>query len=367
MSKWEMVRWSEIVEIKNGRNQKAVEDSNGRYPIYGSGGVMGYANDFLCNEDTVIIGRKGNINKPIYVSEKFWNVDTAFGLSPKNNMLSSKFLYYFCIKFNFEKLNTTVTIPSLTKSNLLNIKIPLPPIEKQKHIAKTLDIAAELLAMRKQQLAELDNLIKSTFYDMFGDPVVNEKGWHINRLSDCMSIIGGYAFKSTDFSDDGIPVIKIGNINSGIFNDKGISFWKHDRKLEKYSLLPKDVVISLTGTVGKDDYANVCILPDSYPKYYLNQRNAKLELNKNIVVYYLLYLLRDTKIKGKLTGISRGIRQANISNSDITALMIPLPPIELQNQFANIVTKIEEQKALVKKAIDETQYLFDSLMSEYFE
>ncbi|HEY8909519.1 MAG TPA: restriction endonuclease subunit S, partial [Desulfosporosinus sp.] len=83
--------------------------------------------------------------------------------------------------------------------------------------------------------------------------------------------------------------------------------------------------------------------------------------------YYLLYILKDTKIKGQLTGINRGIRQANISNTDILALNIPLPTVKLQTQFASIVTKIEEQKALVQKAIDETQYLFDSLMCEYFE
>jgi type I restriction enzyme S subunit len=279
--------------------------------------------------------------------------------------------------FNFCKSNTFInglvkvakgaSYPAVSNTEVRNSKIPLPPIETQKQIAKTLDTAAELLAMRKQQLGELDNLIKSTSYDMFGDPIINEKGWDITQLGNCLRVVGGYAFKSTHFSSEGIPVIKIGNINSGVFHDNGISFWEHDIKLNKYLIHPKDVVISLTGTVGKDDYANVCILPDKYPKYYLNQRNAKLELYENINVDYLLYLLKDTKIKGQLTGISRGIRQANISNSDILNLNIPLPPISLQTQFAEIVTKIEEQKTLVKKAIDETQYLFDSLMSEYFE
>jgi len=281
------------------------------------------------------------------------------------------YIFNFCKSKTFinglVKVAKGASYPAVSNSEVKNSKIPLPPLETQQQIAKTLDTAAELLAMRKQQLAELDNLIKSTFYDMFGDPVANEKGWEVFRLGDCLSVIGGYAFKSTDFSDEGIPVIKIGNINSGLFHSNGISFWTYDKKLDKYLLHPNDIVISLTGTVGKDDYANVCILPDKYPDYYLNQRNAKLELNENINVYYLLYILKDTKIKGQLTGISRGIRQANISNADILALNIPLPTVKLQNQFAEIVTKIEEQKALVKKAIDETQYLFDSLMSEYFE
>ena len=101
--------FEEVLEIKNGRNQRAVENPNGRYPIYGSGGIMGYSNEFICQADTVIIGRKGNINKPIYVDEPFWNVDTAFGLEAKKDILLPKYLYYFCLRFDFEKLNKVLT------------------------------------------------------------------------------------------------------------------------------------------------------------------------------------------------------------------------------------------------------------------
>ena len=111
-------RFEDILEIRNGKNQKAVENPEGRYPIYGSGGVIGYADDYICEADTIIIGRKGSINNPIYVSEPFWNVDTAFGLSVKKDFVLPKYLYYFCKKFDFGKLNKTVTIPSLTKSDL---------------------------------------------------------------------------------------------------------------------------------------------------------------------------------------------------------------------------------------------------------
>ena len=122
------MKFSDVLEIKNGRNQKQVENPNGKYPIYGSGGIMGYADDYICEPYTVIIGRKGTINNPIYVETPFWNVDTAFGLQAKKDILHPKYLYYFCVHFDFEALNTTVTIPSLTKANLLNIHIPLPPL-----------------------------------------------------------------------------------------------------------------------------------------------------------------------------------------------------------------------------------------------
>ena len=85
--------FEEVLEIKNGKNQKAVENPDGKYPIYGSGGIMGHADDYICEPDTVIIGRKGNINNPIYVDEPFWNVDTAFGLQAKKEVLNPRYLF----------------------------------------------------------------------------------------------------------------------------------------------------------------------------------------------------------------------------------------------------------------------------------
>lgn len=110
-------RFEDILEIRNGKNQKAVENPEGRYPIYGSGGVIGYADDYICEADTIIIGRKGSINNPIYASEPFWNVDTAFGLSVKKDFVLPRYLYYFCKKFDFGKLNKTVTVAPLILSD----------------------------------------------------------------------------------------------------------------------------------------------------------------------------------------------------------------------------------------------------------
>ena len=97
--------FNDVLEIKNGRNQKAVENPDGRYPIYGSGGIMGHADDYICEAETVIVGRKGSINNPIFVDEPFWNVDTAFGLTAKKDVLLPRYLYYFCKHFDFERLN----------------------------------------------------------------------------------------------------------------------------------------------------------------------------------------------------------------------------------------------------------------------
>lgn len=103
------VTFNDVLTIKNGKNQKQVENPDGKYPIYGSGGIMGYADDYICNAETVVVGRKGNINKPLYVGEPFWNVDTAFGLEANRDVLLPKYLYYFCLRFDFERLNKAVT------------------------------------------------------------------------------------------------------------------------------------------------------------------------------------------------------------------------------------------------------------------
>lgn len=308
------------------------------------------------------IGKVAIAGKTMYCNQGFKN------LVCQSN-LYNKYLFWFLKgkTYYLNSLGRGATFKEISKSIVEDVIIPLPPLEVQKKIAQTLDAASELISLRKKQLAELDNLIKYVFYDMFGDPVVNEKGWKQVRLGSKLNIIGGYAFRSSEFKNAGIPIIKIGNINSGNFVDKEIDFWTYDKKLDRFLLYPNDIVISLTGTVGKDDYANVCILPNKYPQYYLNQRNAKLELTQELDAIYLLNLLKDSKVKGQLTGISRGVRQANISNGDLISLLVPLPPLHLQNQFAEIVTKIEAQKALVQKALDESQYLFDSLMSQYFE
>ena len=154
-----MKLWSEILRIISGKNQKAVEDPNGSYPIYGSGGIIGFARDYLCEAGTTIIGRKGTINNPIFVTERFWNVDTAFGLVP-GDMLHPKYLYYFCVMFNFKELDKSTTIPSLAKRDLLNIKMPVPPLPEQERIVANieelfseLDKAVETLQTTKQQLA----------------------------------------------------------------------------------------------------------------------------------------------------------------------------------------------------------------------
>ena len=190
--------------------------------------------------------------------------------------------------------------------------------------------------------------------------------WETAELERHLEIVGGFAFKSEGFADSGIPVLRIGNINSGHFLPVNMVFWPEDPSLARYKMYPGDLVMSLTGTVGKDDYGNVCVLSDEYPEYYLNQRNAKLAIGATLNRHYLSEMLKFSRIKKRLTGISRGVRQANISNRDILALRVPIPPIKLQEQFAAFVEQTDKSKLAVQKGLQELEILKKSLMQQYF-
>ena len=286
-----------------------------------------------------------------------------------NKLKVNKSFFKYLIKQKINEMLAKVhgsTMKHITKSNFDNIPILLPDIKEQDRIARILDKAEEIRTKKKLANKKLDEFLKSTFIDMFGDPVINSNKYKVHKLEKYIKVIGGYAFKSKLFKEDGIPVLRIGNINTGILKLDNVVYWDYDETLQKYMLYPNDLVISLTGTVGKDDYGNVCILPKTCNCYYLNQRNAKLDVNKEMDKYYLCYLLRNKDIKSRLTGISRGVRQANIANSDILNLLVPIPPIDLQKQFAPIVQKVEAQKEKNQKVIEQMDNLFNSLMQQAF-
>ena len=180
---------------------------------------------------------------------------------------------------------------------------------------------------------------------MFGDPATNSKGLKAEPLSCHLSVTGGYAFKSKYFKEnDGIPVLRIGNINSGHFIPTKMVYWPYDESLSRFFCRPGDLVISLTGTVGKGDYANICRLGNDYELYYLNQRNAKLTLKDSILPEYVTALLSNEELKALLTDAGQGVRQANISNSDILNLVVPIPEMGEQQAFARLVERSDKSK-----------------------
>jgi len=190
---WEIKKLGDIVEIKNGKNQKLVETELGQYKILGSAGnVMGYSSEYICEAGTTIIGRKGNISKPIYINEKFWNVDTAFGLYPKNNF-NPKFIYYLCLTVDFAKMNRGTTIPSLVKSEIkeINLKIPMS-LPEQERIVSILDKAFSAINQAKQN-AEKNLKNAKELFDSYLSGIFTNKGddWEIKKLGEVCEFKSG--------------------------------------------------------------------------------------------------------------------------------------------------------------------------------
>lgn len=358
--------FDDVLIIKNGKNQRAVENPDGKYPIYGSGGIMGYADDYICEADTVIVGRKGSINNPIFVEEPFWNVDTAFGLVAKREVLLPRYLYYFCRNYDFERLNKAVTIPSLTKSDLLKIEITLPSLEIQEKIVNKLLKIEEVIQARQQQLQKMDELVKARFVEMFGDPATNPYGWQQLTVNDvCVSVVRGpfgSALKKEFFVPPSDTTYKVYEQKHAI--QKSSTIGTYYVTAEKYNELRRfechsgDILMSCSGTMGE-----LYQLPAGCERGIINQALCKFTLNERILPIVFLAYMRETI--GNLETKGSGIQ--NIAAvSYVKAMPINLPPMRVQEQYATFVEQTDKSKVAVQKALDEAQLLFDSLMQKYF-
>ncbi|OLR59010.1 hypothetical protein BHF70_04850 [Anaerostipes sp. 494a] len=331
--------FSDVLEIRNGRNQKNVENPDGKYPIYGSGGIMGYADDYICEADTVIIGRKGNINNPIFVEEPFWNVDTAFGLSAKRKVLLPRYLYYFCRNFDFERLNKAVTIPSLTKSDLLKIEIELPSMESQQKVVDKLSKIEQIIQMRKQELQRLDKLIKARFVEMFGDININDKNWECEPLGDLCTIVrGGSPRPIEQFLGGDVPWIKIGDATDGdniylsstkeYIIKEGV---KKSRLVKAGSLIFANCGVSL-------GFARIITFDGCIHDGWLAMEDIDERLDK---VFLLQALNQMTE---HFRAIAPAGTQPNLNTAIMKAYKQVIPPIELQREFIRFAEQIDKSK-----------------------
>ena len=339
-------RFEDILEIRNGKNQKAVENPEGRYPIYGSGGVIGYADDYICEADTIIIGRKGSINNPIYVSEPFWNVDTAFGLSVKKDFVLPKYLYYFCKKFDFGKLNKTVTIPSLTKSDLLKIKINVPVKEEQQAIIDKLMKIESIMAFRKIELDYLDVLIKARFVEMFGDPITNPKEWKMVELGKLTTIGSSKRIFEKEYVSEGIPfyrtkeIVELSKGNS-ISTELFITKERFFEIKDKYGVPKKgDLLVSAVGTIGV-----IWIVDGSNDFYFKDGNLIRVDASEKFDSVYMKNLLENL-IDDYKKQMSTGTTYNALTISGLTKLKVYDVPIELQNLFSEFVNQVNKSKVV---------------------
>lgn len=355
---WEIMKLGEICEIRNGKDHKKVNTANGKYPIYGSGGIMGYANEYLCPEGTTIIGRKGSINKPLYVPCKFWNIDTAFGLVPRNNC-EPRFLYYLCSSINFNKYNKSTTLPSLVKSELIKIPIPVPPLPVQARIVDELDCLQGILSKKRQQLAEYHSLAQAIFHQMFGDPVVNEKGWEVKKWKELFDTKLGKMLDRSQHtsSQKQYPYLANTNVQWGYFDLSDLRTMPFsDEELIKYDLEENDLLICEGGESGRcaiwhNKYSNQNIL------FQKAIHRARIKKANTVDITYISYFIRYSKELGGLKDYISKSTIEHLTGEKLKSLPIPLPPLPLQQSFAARIAAIDSQRERLAASIRELETL----------
>ena len=368
---YEMVKLGDIcLGIKNGINVTQI-DEQGKYKVSRiqtiSDGTFDlnktkYTNDEVDKKDFI---NKGDIllshinsyehlaKSAIYKSNEklIHGINLIRFIPDKSKCIPEYIAYIFKGKIFIDKAKTfaqrAVNQASIKVSDLKNIEIPLPPLEVQEEIVKELD----------QYQAIIDGAQKVV--DNWKPTFTINPNWEKVKLGDVCKIQGGYAFKSVDFVESGIQVIKMGNVKQHFFdinNNPSFLPYAFENVYKNYILHKDDILISMTGTNGKEDYGNVCKV-DKDEKLLLNQRVGKFVIkSENILNNFLYYIALSKEFRKQIfANSSGGIRQANISSSNIENIDIPLPPLEEQKA---IVAQIEQEEQYVdacKKLIEINQ------------
>lgn len=351
----------EICDIVCGQDYKSVQDVNGVYPIYGTGGIMGYASEFRCPANSVIVGRKGNINNPIFVEEPFWNVDTAFGVVPKS--VVPKYFFYFCRNYDFSKHDVSVTIPSLRRTDILKIQVPIRTQIEQERIVAELDLLTEIIDKQKQQLKELDTLAQSIFYNMFGNPVDNEMKWDESELNRVCDVRDG-THGSPKYVEEGYPLVTSKNVVNGKISFENISYIcqeDFDEISKRSNVDNGDIIMPMIGTIGKPT-----IVVKDRDFAIKNVALIKFIQNSRVINTFVRAIMSTAAFDDYMRSKNKGGTQKFISLGDIRKLVIPVPPLELQESFAKKIQFIESQKESINRSIAESQKLFDYTMDKYF-
>ncbi|AYQ32933.1 restriction endonuclease subunit S [Runella sp. SP2] len=360
--KWKMVKLGEVVDIKNGRDHKKVNNVNGQYPIIGSGGIMGYADDFLCEGNATIIGRKGSINNPIYIESRFWNVDTAFALCPKKE-IEPKFFYYFCTTYNFAKHNKATTLPSLTKTDLLEIQIPLPPLPVQKRIAEILDAADALRRKDQELLKKYDELAQAIFIDMFGDPVKNEKGWEVKLFGELFDTrLGKMLDAKKQVGNTKYKYLGNSNVQWFRFQLEDLAEMEFEEKdLSTFELKDGDILICEGGEVGRSAIWRG-EKEDIYFQKAIHRARAK---SQNITSEYTVMLFWFYAKFGGLKDFVTTSTISHLTGEKLKTIPIPVPPISLQVKFDNLI--LGQKKLVGQRSSNLSSSLFQTLLQKAFK
>ena len=326
--------------------------------------ISGYFDDdaylFHIDNPIVVFGDHTRVLK--YIDFDFVvGADGVKILIPKE-FLNAKLLYYYLLWYK---------IPNLGYSRhyklLKEIDIPIPSLSEQQSIVAELDKINELISLKKAQLSDLDSLAQSIFYDMFGDPIENEKGWEVKKLGEISSVKTGpfgSMLHKEDYISNGIPLVNpihikdyrvIADMDFTISDEKA-------RELNAYILRKNDVIFARRGDIGR-----CAVISDKENGYLCGTGSLFVRFEQEVIPQYIMYIIRSSSFIKELISKAKGATMLNLNSTTIASLGIPLPPLSLQQEFAKRIELIEQQKAQVSSTIKDLETLLASRMQYWFD
>jgi len=257
------------------------------------------------------------------------------------------------------------TMKHIVKSDFDKTRIPYPPKPTQLSIVSELDKLNELIQIKKEQLKDYDALAQSIFYEMFGDPVENEKGWEVKKFGEIGTLERGAGISKKDFVDDGLPCIHYGQLHTtfGAYTRKNITFIPKDL-LSKYKIAHSgDLILAITSEDVEGSCKSTAWLGDY--DVVVGSDAAIFHHNQNGI--YLSYYTRTKAFYNEKAKYAKGFKVTHISTKEIASISICVPPLSIQNIFANKIEQIEKQKAIIQKIIMDLETLLASRMQYWFD
>ena len=311
------------------------------------------------------IGKVAIAGKEMYCNQGFKNLICS-------DFIYNKYLFYF-FKSKVAYLNSLgrgATFKEISKTIVENIQINLPKKEEQYKIVYILDKIIEIISLRQQQLKKLDELVKSRFIEMFGDPVTNSKMWDIDCLGNITTKIGSGMTPrggKESYLATGVALIRSMNVHDGKFEYKDLAYIsaKQASEMKNVELIENDVLFNITGA----SVTRTCVVPNTILPARVNQHVAIIRcINESLNPIFLNNLFLQDGFKYKLLNLARagGATREAITKQQLEDLNVILPPIEIQNQFADFVEQTDKSKLEIQKSLDKLEILKKSLMQQYF-
>ncbi len=379
---------ADLLTIKYGKNQKKVQDdTNGLYPIYGTGGLMGYSTQFLYDKPSILIGRKGSISKVKYVDHPFWTVDTLFYTEVNENLVLPKFMFYKMSLIDFLFYNEGTTIPSLRTETLKQIEFNIPPLNEQKVITNILSTLDEKIELNNQINKTLEIMAGEIFKQWFvdfefpnedgepyqssgGEMVESElgmipKGWEVKSIDDLVELIIDYRGKTpkklgSDWSEKGIIALSAKSIKNG----RLVNLEKANRVDEElYSIWMKDELkygdILLTSEAPLGELYFLA----TNDKYCLSQRLFAIRADKKQIIPEVLYMyLKTPQVMENLLNRATGTTVTGIRQSELRKVSIIKPDNKIQMKFQDMIINILRKVNVAEKENEKLSLLRNFLL-----